>query len=116
MSTRTRWIGLLWVALLLVGCSQVNAAGKRAPVPQPLTGATNQVIAEGCVVPARSGHLAFQIPGRVGRDVLVETGQHVAGGKGPRSGSMPCPVASWRAGCTRPLCRGRTIAVTWSTR
>jgi multidrug resistance efflux pump len=80
MSTRKRWISLIWVTLLLVGCSQVNAAEGQPAGLQPVTDAANRVIAEGSVVPARSGHLAFQIQGDVVA-VLVETGQHVAEGE-----------------------------------
>jgi multidrug resistance efflux pump len=79
VNTRQRWISLALVALLLVGCSQVNAA-EREDIPQPVTGAAHRVIAEGSVAPARSGHLAFQIPGQV-VDVLVRTGEQVSEGE-----------------------------------
>jgi multidrug resistance efflux pump len=80
MNTKRRWINLVWVALLLLGCGRVDAAEKQAAVPQPVTGAANRVIAEGSVIPARAGYLAFQIPGQV-VGVLVETGQQVAEGE-----------------------------------
>jgi multidrug resistance efflux pump len=79
VNTTKRWIGLAWVALLLISCGQVSAAEGQA-VLQPVTSAANRVIAEGSVIPARSGHLAFQIPGQVVA-VLVETGQRVSEGE-----------------------------------